>query len=216
MKKRTELVFIVDRSGSMAGLEEDTIGGYNSVLQKQQSAEGECTITTVLFDHQYELLHDRIPVEAVSMLTEREYDVRGSTALLDAVGKSIEKIDAVQKSLHESYRADHVLFVMITDGYENASCEYSVRQIRKMIEYKTKEFGWEFLFLGANIDAVKTAAHYGIAKSRAQTFHHDATGIKISYEAVGDALLEFRLNEQMPDDWGERIEKDYKSRQKKE
>ena len=157
MKKGfTELVFILDRSGSMGGLESDTIGGFNAMLEKQRKLDGECRITTVLFDNRYELLHDRIDIRAVSPMTEREYQVGGSTALLDAMGRTIQKMVNVQKSTAEEYRAENVMFVIITDGEENSSREYSAQKVKAMIEQE-KKYGWEFIFLGANIDAVETA-----------------------------------------------------------
>ena len=163
MKKGlTELVFIIDRSGSMGGLESDTIGGFNAMLKEQQAVEGEAVVTTVLFDDQYELLHDRIDIKAIAPLTSKDYTVRGYTALLDAVGKTINKIRQVQRHTAEEYRAEKVMFVIITDGYENASREYSAKQVKERIEHQKQKYGWEFVFLGANIDAVETAQHYGI------------------------------------------------------
>lgn len=163
----TELVFILDKSGSMSGLEKDTIGGFNSMLAKQKAIDGECFITTVLFDNDYVLLHDRIDIRAVNVITEKEYQVGGSTALLDAIGKTIHKINNAQKNTADSYRAEKVLFVIITDGEENASCEYSADKIRNLIEQQKKEYGWEFIFLGANVDAVQTAKSFGIDADRA-------------------------------------------------
>ena len=155
--KATELVFILDKSGSMAGLESDTIGGFNAMLQKQKALPGACRITTVLFDNRYELLHDRIDIRAVSPVTEREYQVGGSTALLDAIGRTIQKLAGVQRNTAEEYRADKVMFVIITDGAENSSREYSSQRVKAMIEHEKEKYGWEFVFLGANIDAVETA-----------------------------------------------------------
>lgn len=163
MKKGlTELVFILDKSGSMSGLETDTIGGYNSMLQKQKEVEGECYITTVLFDNNYELLHDRIDIRAVSPITEKEYQVGGTTALLDAIGRTISKIANAQKHTADDYRAEKVLFVIITDGEKNSSREYSAEKIKAQIEQQKTKYGWEFIFLGANIDAVQTASRFGI------------------------------------------------------
>ena len=163
MKKNvTEVVFILDKSGSMAGLEADTIGGYNSMLNKQQKAEGEAFVTTVLFDHGYEILHDRINVRGISPITEKDYEVGGTTALLDAIGFTIQKIVNVQKHTSEEERADKVLFVITTDSMENASREFSQNKIKKMIEHQKEKYGWDFMFLGANIDAISTAAQFGI------------------------------------------------------
>ena len=168
MKKNlTELVFILDRSGSMYGLEQDTIGGFNSMLTKQKSLDGECRITTVLFDHQYTLFHDRIDIQAVSPMSEKDYFVGGSTALLDAIGTTIDKLIRVQRHTAESYRAQKVIFVIITDGEENSSRKYSYDQVKAKIEHEKEAYGWEFIFLGANMDAVKTASQFGIHADRA-------------------------------------------------
>ena len=153
-KGLTELVFILDKSGSMAGLETDTIGGYNTMLKKQQMVDGECQITTVLFDNDYELLHDRIDIRAVSPITKKEYQIGGSTALLDAMGRTIQKIDNAQKHTAEEYRAEKVMFVIITDGEENSSREFSLRKVKALIKRQKEKYAWEFIFLGANIDAV--------------------------------------------------------------
>jgi uncharacterized protein YegL len=163
----TELVFILDKSGSMSGLEKDTIGGFNSMLTKQQVESGECHITTVLFDNNYELLHDRIDIKAVSPITDQEYFVGGSTALLDAIGKTINKIGNAQKHTADDYCAEKVMFVIITDGEENSSREYSAEKVKAQIERQKTKYGWEFIFLGANIDAVETAGRFGIAPNRA-------------------------------------------------
>lgn len=169
MKKNlTELVYILDKSGSMQGLEKDTIGGYNAMLAQQRTVEGDCVITTVLFDNQYQLLHDRIDIRAVRPLTQREYFVGGSTALLDAIGKTIDKIHTAQKNTAEDYRAERVLFGIITDGAENASRRYSSMQVKEMIRRQKEKYGWEFIFLGANIDAVETAGRFGIDADRAR------------------------------------------------
>lgn len=163
MKKNlTELVFILDKSGSMAGLERDTIGGFNAMLEKQKVLDGECRITTVLFDNRYELLHDRTDIRAVRPITAKEYHVGGSTALLDAVGKTIHKIATAQKNTAEPFRAGKVMFVIITDGEENASRKYSAVEVKEAIQRQKSRYGWEFIFLGANMDAVETAGRFGI------------------------------------------------------
>lgn len=213
MKKGlTELVFILDKSGSMAGLETDTIGGYNSMLAKQQAVDGECYITTVLFDNNYRLLHDRIDLRAVSPITEKEYQVGGSTALLDAIGKTIHKIIDVQKYTAEDYRAEKVLFVIITDGEENSSREYSAEVIKALIEQQKKDYGWEFVFLGANIDAVETAGRFGISPDRAQNFHADKKGIELNFYAVSGLATSLRECSAIPERWNEEIEEDYRKR----
>jgi len=213
MKKGlTELVFILDKSGSMGGLETDTIGGYNSMLAKQQAVEGECHITTVLFDNNYELLHDRIDIKAISPITEKEYQVGGSTALLDAIGRTIHKIGNAQKHTADDYRAEKVMFIIITDGEENSSREYSADMVKAQIERQKKKYGWEFIFLGANIDAVETAGRFGISADRAQNFHADGEGIELNFRVMSEAVATFRDRASMPQGWNEEIQKDYKRR----
>ncbi|HPF19404.1 MAG: hypothetical protein QM215_00885 [Bacillota bacterium] len=217
MKKGlTELVFILDRSGSMSGLESDTIGGYRSLLEKQKQEKGECIITTVLFDDKYELLHDRINIKGVAPLTDKDYYVRGCTALLDAVGRTVSKIGNAQKHTAEEERAEKVVFVITTDGMENASREYSYDKVRSMIERQKERYGWEFLFLGANIDAAETAARIGIHKDRAVNYHADARGTILNYQVVSRAVCHLRENDGPLDaDWKGRIEEDYKTRSPK-
>lgn len=214
----TELVFILDRSGSMGGLESDTIGGFNSMLKKQQAEAGECRITTVLFDDKYETLHDRIDIAAVGPITAEQYFVRGSTALLDAVGKTIDKISNAQKNTAEAYRAQKVLFVITTDGMENSSREFGYEKIKSMIEHQKKSCGWEFIFLGANIDAVNVANRIGIAQNRAQTYHNDTEGIATNYEALSETVSHMRAapaaEAAISDDWAKKIKSDFKSRKK--
>lgn len=211
MKKGlTELVFILDRSGSMSGLEKDTIGGYNSMLEKQKAIEGECHITTVLFDNDYELLHDRIDIRAVSPITDREYQVGGSTALLDAIGRTINKIGNAQKYTSDSYRAENVMFVIITDGEENSSREYSSEKVKKQIQRQKSEYGWEFIFLGANIDAVETAERFGISADHAQNYHPDSEGVELNFRVMSDAVASFRKSSAMPKGWNDEIQKDFK------
>lgn len=193
MKKHAaELVFILDKSGSMTGLERDTIGGFNAMLEKQKAVEGECRITTVLFDNQCMLLHDRIDMQAVSPMTGEEYCPGGSTALLDAIGMTLHKIANAQKNTAEAYRADRVMVVIITDGEENSSREYDVRTIRKMIEHEKETHGWEFIFLGANIDAVQTASDFGISRGRAVSFVSDEEGTRLNYDAMAETAVHFR------------------------
>lgn len=216
MKKGlTEMVFILDRSGSMGGLESDTIGGFNGMIEKQKKQEGEANVTTVLFDDKYELIHDRFPIQAVRPMTDRDYYVRGCTALLDAIGKTISKMANIQKHLPEDMRAEKVIFVITTDGFENASREYSYARIREMIEKEKTKYGWEFLFLGANMDAVEEAKRFGIAANRSVTFENDSQGVAMNYDVVGDTLSCMRKASNMravDGSWKKRIEEDYQSR----
>lgn len=197
-KNMTELVFILDKSGSMAGLERDTIGGFNGMLEKQRGIEGGCRITTVLFDHRYALLHDRIDIRAVSPMTAEQYQVGGSTALLDAVGRTIEKLVSVQRNTAAAYRADNVMFVIITDGEENSSREYSPYRVKRMIEYEKEAYGWEFVFLGANIDAVATAGRFGISADRAVDSVPDSAGTELNFQMMGEAVAAFRATRAVP------------------
>ena len=208
----TEMVFILDRSGSMSGLESDTIGGYNAMLAKQQQEPGEAVITTVLFDDQYELLHDRINLRGVTPITDREYFVRGNTALLDAVGKTISKIGNAQKHTAEAERAEHVVVVIATDGMENASREFNEEKVRRMIEHQKSKYGWEFIFLGANIDAIATAERYGIDRDRAANYNADAEGTALNYAVVSEAMCCVRASAPIDANWKQRIDADFKQR----
>lgn len=210
--KNCELVFILDRSGSMSGLESDTIGGFNSMLKKQKKEQGDAAVTTVLFDDKYELLHDRINLEHINPITEKEYYVRGSTALLDAVGKTINKVHNVQKSTNDDAKADKVLFVIITDGLENASREYNHTKIKQMICDKKENNNWEFIFLGANIDAVSTAQAYGISSENAANYHADKKGTEITYAAVANAITQLRAQDRISEEWKSDVEEDFVNR----
>ena len=213
MKKGlTEVVFILDRSGSMAGLEKDTIGGFNAMLEKQRRGEGQALISTVLFSNESAVIHDRVDAREVPPLTDREYFVCGCTALLDAVGGAIRHIGNVHKYAREEDRPERTLFVITTDGMENASRHYDLRRVRAMIERQKARYGWEFLFLGANIDAVDTAARLGIDADRAANFHCDAQGTQLNYEAVSDAVSAMRCAAPLSADWKERIDSDFQSR----
>lgn len=208
----TELVLILDKSGSMAGLESDTIGGYNGMMTKQRAESGECLVTTVLFDHQYYLLHDRINLKALGEMTAREYQVGGSTALLDALGRSINKLINVQRSTLEAYQAGKVIFVIITDGQENASRLFNQQQIKALISHQQEKYGWEFIFLGANMDAVETAAHFGIAADRAASYLADGEGTELNFQMMNEALRAFRRTGRVDEQAIERIRQDHRGR----
>lgn len=211
----TELVFILDRSGSMSGLEQDTIGGYNSLIEKQKAAEGRAVITTVLFDDQYEVLHDRMDLDFLGPLTSDDYYVRGMTALLDAIGRTIQTTISHRRKMPKEKQPAKTIFVITTDGAENASYEYSAKRIKQMIEHQTNKYGWEFLFLGANIDAVQTAADIGIGRDRAAQYHADKKGVRSNFEALESAISHMRTSDhRMDDSWKETIEADYHSRKK--
>jgi hypothetical protein len=185
------------------------------MLRKQQKAAGEALVTTALFNHQYELLHDRINVRGISLITEYDYEVGGTTALLDAIGFTIQKIINVQKRTSEEERADEVLFVITTDGMENASQEYSADKIKKMVQYQKEKFGWEFMFLGANIDAISTAARFGIDEDFAVDYRADEIGTQLNYEAVNEAVSNLRSGKKIDRSWKEGIERDYNRRSRK-
>ena len=207
----TEIVFILDRSGSMGGLEEDTIGGFNSMIKKQKKEDGKCYVTTVLFDSVVETIHDRVDLEKIGEMTDKDYFVRGSTALLDAIGKTVKHIGNIHKYAREEDVPAHTIFVITTDGMENSSREYSSDKVKKMIE-KKKEKGWEFIFLGANIDAVETARSFGIAKENAVNYHSDAKGTALNYECVGMAIQSVRRKGKMDCAWREAIDEDFEAR----
>lgn len=208
----TELVFILDRSGSMSGLETDTIGGFNSMLEKQKKESGEAFVTTVLFDDKYEVLHDRYDIKGVNLLTEKEYYVRGSTALLDAIGITINNIGKALSDTKEEDRPGKVLFVIITDGMENSSREFSYEKVKKMVEHQKSKYSWDFIFLGANIDAIKTANSFGISADMATNFVSDSAGTQLNYKIVSEVVSSFRKGKNVDKSWKDEIEKDYKKR----
>ena len=211
-KNLTELVFILDRSGSMQGLEADTIGGFNSMLEKQKKEPGEAFVSTVLFDDRVEVLHDRVKADRVRPITGVEYYVRGCTALLDAVGGAIHHIGNIHKYVRPEDIPAHTLFVITTDGMENASHRYSARKVREMIRRQKEKYGWEFLFLGANIDAVETAGHLGIDADRAVNYHCDSAGTRLNYEVVARAMSAVRCNAPLDEHWKDAIEADFRKR----
>ena len=208
----TELVFILDRSGSMSGLEDDTIGGFNAMLEKQKKQTGDCFVTTVLFDHEIITLHDRLPLARVPLMTGKDYTVRGCTALLDAVGSTIRHIVNIHRYARPEDVPAHTMFVITTDGMENASHVFSAGQVRSMIEKKRGQYGWEFLFLGANMDAVQTARDFGIGEDHAVTYQCDSVGTQLNYEVLSDTIGSFRMNAPLSADWKSRIEQDVKNR----
>ena len=213
MKKNlTELVFILDRSGSMAGLEGDTIGGFNAMIEKQKKEPGEAYVSTILFDNVSEVLHDRVSLESVPKMTDRDYIVRGCTALIDAIGGAIKHIGNIHKYARPEDVPEHTMFIITTDGMENASRRFSSDEVKKMIERQKAEFGWEFLFIGANIDAVQTAAQFGIGHDRAVNYHADSQGTQVLYETLCAPISAMRSNKVIDADWGRDISKDYNSR----
>ena len=213
MKKNlTELVFILDRSGSMAGLEDDTIGGFNSLIEKQRKEAGEAYISTVLFDNYSEVVHDRLPLDKIPEMTRDVYYVRGCTALLDAVGSAVHHIGNVHKYAREEDRPEHTLFVITTDGMENASRHYTYERVRQMIERQKEKYGWDFLFLGANIDATKEAARFGIMEDRSVNYHCDEDGTALNYEVLSDTIREVRACRPIQAGWKQKIEEDFKKR----
>ena len=216
MKKNlTEIVFILDRSGSMAGLEDDTIGGFNSMIEKQKKESGDAIVSTVLFDNYREVIHDRVDIQNVAPLTRKEYYVRGCTALLDAVGNAIHHIGNVHKYAREEDRPEKTLFVITTDGMENASRQYDYHRVKAQIQRQQEKYGWEFLFLGANIDAAKEAARFGITEDHAANYHADQVGTSVIYETVSEAICHVRsCSAPLTADWKQKVDADYKKRGK--
>ena len=220
-KNLTELVFILDRSGSMSGLERDTIGGFNALLEKQKKEEGEAIISTVLFDDQQKVLHDRVNIQNIRPMTDKEYYVRGCTALLDALGGAIHHIGNVHKYAREEDRPEKTLFIITTDGMENSSKHYSYDQVKRLVERQKEKFGWEFLFLGANIDAIEVAGRFGIDKSRAVNYECDSVGTELNYATISHVVSKVRacapsqMDEALGCGWQKDIEEDYKKRHRR-
>ncbi|MBR5345961.1 MAG: VWA domain-containing protein [Clostridia bacterium] len=213
MKKNlTEMVFILDKSGSMAGLEADTIGGFNGMIERQKKVDGEALVSTVLFSDRSVVIHDRVDLRKIEPMTDWQYFVGGCTALIDAIGGAIHHIGNVHKYAREEDRPEKTIFVISTDGMENASRQYTSNQVKAMVERQKAKYGWEFLFLGANIDAVETAAHFGIAEDRAVTFHNDKKGQALNYAEVSEAMCTVRAHAPLSRDWKKNIEKDFRSR----
>ena len=213
MKKNlTEIVFILDRSGSMSGLEADTIGGFNSMIAKQKKAGGEALISTVLFDNHSEVIHDRVNIRDIRPMTDEDYSVRGCTALLDAIGGAIHHIGNIHKYARPEDVPEHTMFIITTDGMENASHIYTSDKVKKMIERQKEKYGWEFLFLGANIDAVETARNFGIGEDRAVNYRSDSAGTALNYEVISDAISAVRRSAPLTSGWKRRIDEDFSSR----
>ncbi len=208
----TEIVFILDRSGSMAGMELDTIGGFNAMIEKQKEEKGEALISTILFSNESTVLHDRVPVQDVAPLAKRDFRVGGCTALIDAIGGAIHHIGNVHKYIREEDVPAHTMFVITTDGMENASHRYNSAEVKHMIEKEQKKYGWEFIFLGANIDAVESAAHFGIQKEHAVNYHNDAMGAAANFEALGEAISQVRVSGKMKKSWRDKIDRDFEAR----
>lgn len=211
-KNLTEVVFILDRSGSMSGLETDTIGGFNSMIQKQKMEAGQALISTVLFNNYSKVLYDRSDVQKIPQMTEADYFVHGCTALLDAIGGAIHHIGNVHKYARPEDVPEHTIFIIMTDGMENASHIYSSDKVKQMIERQKEKYGWEFLFLGANIDAIETAGHFGIDADKAANYQCDGEGTALNYEVLNDAISAVRCNAALDSNWKKRIDKDYEKR----
>lgn len=213
MKKNlSEIVFLLDRSGSMSGLEKDTIGGFNAMIEKQKKEEGEALISTILFDHEMKVLHDRVPVQDVKPINENDYQVRGCTALLDAMGGAIHHIGNVHKYARNEDVPEHTIFVITTDGMENASSYYSSSKVRTMVERQKEKYGWEFLFLGANMDAIAAAKNFGIEEDKAVEYRSDDIGTRLNYAVMSEAICEFRTKGTVEKSWKQKIENDRKNR----
>ena len=213
MKKNlTEMVFILDKSGSMSGMEADTIGGFNSMIERQKKEDGEALVSTVLFSNESRVIHDRVDLQRIEPMTDMQYYVGGCTALIDAIGGAIHHIGNVHKYAREEDRPEHTIFVITTDGLENASHRYSSDEVKAMVKRQKEKYGWEFLFLGANIDAVETAARFGIAEDRAVDFINDPAGQALNYAEVSEAVRTVRSSAKLTRDWKRNIERDYNTR----
>ena len=215
MKGLTEIIFILDRSGSMAGLESDTIGGFNSLIAKQKKEDGQALVSTVLFDDRSDVLHDRVPLDKIAPMTDDDYFVRGCTALLDAVGGAIHHIGNVHKYARPEDRPEKTMVIITTDGMENASKRYTYEKVKSMIELQKEKYGWEFIFLGANIDAVEVAGRFGISEDRAANYHSDEEGTALNYEVLSEAICQVRMGcAPLSADWKEKIDADFERRKR--
>jgi len=223
-KGLTELVFILDRSGSMSGLEADTIGGFNSLIKKQKKEDGEALISAVLFDDQAEVLYDRVPLDRIKSMNEKQYYVRGCTALLDALGGAICHLGNVHKYAREEDRPEKTIFIITTDGMENASRRYTYEKVKNMVERQRNKYGWEFLFLGANIDAIAVAGRFGVQANRAVNYECDSEGTQLNYEVLSKAVSRVRACAETTaamafdecDDWADEIHEDYNRRHRRD
>ena len=214
-KSLTEIVFILDRSGSMSGLEADTIGGFNSLISKQKKEDGQALVSTVLFDDRSEVLHDRVPLERIEKMTDSDYFVRGCTALLDAIGGAIHHIGNVHKYAREEDRPEKTLFIITTDGMENASKRYTYDKVRQMVERQKSKYGWEFIFLGANIDALEVAGRFGITEDHAANYHCDEEGTALNYEVLSEAICQVHMGcKPLSAEWKEKIDADFERRKR--
>ncbi|MGN0658308.1 MAG: hypothetical protein ACI4LA_01755 [Emergencia sp.] len=211
-KGLTEIVFILDRSGSMSGLEADTIGGFNSLIGRQRKEEGDALVSTILFDDTSEVLHNRLPLCYIEPMSEKQYYVRGCTALLDAIGGAIDHMVQVRRMEEPERTPEKTIFIITTDGMENASCRYTFDRVKEMIQRQKMQYGWEFLFLGANMDAVEVAGRFGIDGDRAATYHCDREGTALNYEVLSDAISEVRSCRPLSADWKKRIDEDFERR----
>ncbi len=214
-KDLTEIVFILDRSGSMSGLEADTIGGFNAMVEKQQKEEGRALLSAVLFDHESIVLYDRVDIRKVEPMTERQYQVRGSTALLDAIGGAVRHMANVHRYAREEDRPGKTVFVITTDGMENASRRYTYQEVQKMVKHEQEKYGWEFLFLGANMDAIKTARTFGIREDRAVRYECDGAGTSLNFAVVSQTIGNLRRGKEIDPDWSAPITRDYEERGRK-
>ncbi|MDY5124535.1 MAG: vWA domain-containing protein [Treponema sp.] len=216
MKKGlTEIVFILDKSGSMSGLEADTIGGYNSFLEKQKKVEGEAFVSTVLFSDYSSVIHDRVPIEKIEPMNELQYSVGGCTALLDAIGRAVHHIGNVHKYARDEDRPEHTIFVITTDGEENSSREYSYEKINKMITRQQEKYGWEFIFLGANMDAIGEAGKLGIRSERAVRYECDGAGMVLNYSVLSETVGKMRCSVAVAEDWSREISDHYNKKNRK-
>ena len=211
-KNLTEIVFILDRSGSMAGLEDDTIGGFNAMVEKQKKGEGDVLVSAVLFSDDTQVMYDRVSLEKIEPMTERQYQVGGCTALLDAIGGAVHHIANVHKYAREEDRPGKTIFVITTDGMENASHAYTSDKVQRMVKHEQEKYGWEFLFLGANMDAISAARSFGIRADRAVRYRRDSVGTRLNYEVVGETIFRYRGKREIDADWSAPIEADVKKR----